>query len=91
MDHFGKIAPMPSAKLTTKGQITIPLEVRRKLGLEAGDRVQFVESETGGYEIFPATGSVAAIKGIVPPVGRTITLEEMDNAIARASAETMKP
>ena len=81
---------MPSAKVTTKGQITIPLEVRHKLGLDAGDRVQFVESETGGFEIVPATGSVAALKGIVLPVGHAITLEEMDDAIARASAETMK-
>lgn len=81
---------MPSAKVTTKGQITIPLEVRRKLGLDAGDRVQFVESETGGFQIIPATGSVAALKGIVPPVGHAITLGEMDDAIARASAETMK-
>jgi AbrB family looped-hinge helix DNA binding protein len=81
---------MPSAKVTTKGQITIPLEVRHKLGLDAGDRVQFVESETGGFEIIPATGSVAALKGIVPPLGRALTHEEMDNAIARASAETMK-
>lgn len=80
---------MPSAKVTTKGQITIPLEVRRKLGLDAGDRIQFVERETGGFEIIPATGSVAAIKGIVPPVGHTVTLEEMDQAVARASAETM--
>jgi AbrB family looped-hinge helix DNA binding protein len=81
---------MPSAKVTTKGQITIPLEVRHKLGLDAGDRVQFVESETGGFEIIPATASVAALKGIVPPVGHAITLEEMDDAIARASAETLK-
>ena len=81
---------MPSAKVTTKGQITIPLEVRHKLGLDAGDRVQFVESETGGFEIIPATGSVAALKGIVPLVEHTITLEEMDDAIARASAETMR-
>ena len=82
---------MPSAKLTTKGQVTIPLAIRLKLGLNTGDRVEFVELDSGGYEIIPATGSIAANKGIVPPVGRTITLEEMDDAVARAAAETMKP
>ena len=81
---------MPSAKVTTKGQITIPLVVRHKLGLDAGDRVEFVELDSGGYELIPSTGSVAAIKGIVSPVSHTVTLEEMDDAIARASAETMK-
>ncbi|MEO6506017.1 MAG: AbrB/MazE/SpoVT family DNA-binding domain-containing protein [Terrimesophilobacter sp.] len=31
---------MPSATVTTKGQITIPIEVRHKLGLDAGVRIQ---------------------------------------------------
>ena len=32
---------MPSAKLTSKGQITIPKEVRRALGVHTGDRLAF--------------------------------------------------
>ena len=35
------------AKITSKGQITIPREVRRRLGVGAGDRVQFEEDDTG--------------------------------------------
>ena len=34
---------MELAKLTTKGQITIPVEIRRKLDVEAGDKVVFLE------------------------------------------------
>lgn len=30
-----------------KGQVTIPLEIRKKLGLKKGDRVAFVETENG--------------------------------------------
>ena len=34
---------MELAKITTRGQITIPLEVRRKLGVKDGDKVVFLE------------------------------------------------
>ena len=35
------------AKITSKGQATIPVEIREKLGLQAGDRIAFVETEQG--------------------------------------------
>jgi antitoxin PrlF len=35
------------AKITSKGQITIPREVRRKLGVRAGDRLSFEEDANG--------------------------------------------
>lgn len=34
---------MELAKLTTKGQITIPIEIRKKLNVGAGDKVVFFE------------------------------------------------
>ena len=34
---------MELAKVTSKGQITIPVEIRRKLGIKNGDKVLFVE------------------------------------------------
>lgn len=33
--------------VTRKGQVTIPIEIRRRLGIEVGDQVEFVESATG--------------------------------------------
>lgn len=35
------------AKITSKGQVTIPREVRRRLGVKAGDRLEFEEDEKG--------------------------------------------
>lgn len=34
---------MPESKITSKGRVTIPLEVRRKLALRKGDRVEFTQ------------------------------------------------
>ena len=36
---------MPTSTLSSKGQITLPLEVRHRLGLKQGDRVEFVFEE----------------------------------------------
>jgi AbrB family looped-hinge helix DNA binding protein len=40
------------AKITSKGQITLPLEVRRLLGVQPGDRVLF-ETNKGGVRVRP--------------------------------------
>jgi antitoxin PrlF len=75
---------MPSATLTTKGQITIPAEIRKELALDAGDRVEFVrDAASGRYEMIPYKGAIASLKGIVPPLSRPVTLEEMEEAISR--------
>lgn len=39
-----------TAKVTSKGQITIPVEVRRSLGVKAGDKVRF-ERKNGGFRV----------------------------------------
>jgi antitoxin PrlF len=40
------------AKITSKGQITVPIEVRRLLGVRAGDRLLF-ETDSNGVHIRP--------------------------------------
>ena len=77
---------MATATLTGKGQITIPVEVREALRLDSGDRVEFVEVEPGRFEIVPATRSVTALKGIFGKSKRTVSIEEMNAAIAKRGA-----
>jgi AbrB family looped-hinge helix DNA binding protein len=50
---------MELAKITSKGQITIPLDIRRKLGVKEGDKVLFVE-EYG--RIYILNSSMEALK-----------------------------
>lgn len=77
---------MATATLTGKGQITIPVEVRQALRLDAGDRVEFVEVQQGRFEIVPATRSVTALKGMFGKPKRTVSIEEMNAAIAKRGA-----
>lgn len=77
---------MPTSTLTSKGQITLPQAVRRALGLEAGDKVDFVQVEDG-YKLVPLRKDVRALKGrFAGRVERPVSLEEMDEAIAEAAA-----
>lgn len=39
-----------TAKVTSKGQITIPVEIRRQLGVKPGDKVRF-EQNNGGFRV----------------------------------------
>jgi len=50
---------MATATLTSKGQLTLPAEVRAKLRLKAGDRVSFVETEDGGFMLLPRRAASA--------------------------------
>ena len=83
---------MPSATLNSKGQITMPLEVRKSLDLNAGDKVSFFTTVHGDYLIQRDTGSIMDMKGVLKrlgyvPEGRTVGIEEMDLAIADHVAE----
>jgi AbrB family looped-hinge helix DNA binding protein len=83
---------MPTATITSKGQITIPIEVRKKLGLKAGDRINFFEDQEGKFTFEPKTGSIMDMEGILkhlglPALGYAPTIEEMNQAVLdRASA-----
>lgn len=46
---------MPSAALTTKGQLTIPKAIREMLRLKPGDGIEFVVRADGGVYVVPAS------------------------------------
>jgi antitoxin PrlF len=80
---------MAIATLTSKGQITIPSSVRHALGLEAGDRVEFVEQDKGQFAIVPATRSVQELKGLFQGKrSKPVSIEEMNAAIRRGASRS---
>jgi antitoxin PrlF len=77
---------MTTATVTSKGQITIPAEVRQALQVEPGDRVEFVEVQPGRFEVVAATGSVRQLKGLFGKPAKSVSVEDMNRAItARGS------
>lgn len=76
---------MSTATLTSKGQVTIPSDVRRRLGLESGDRIEFVEIESG-YAIRPAIDDVRSLKGLLRKPGKAVSVEDINATIRRRGA-----
>jgi antitoxin PrlF len=83
---------MPTAKVTSKGQITIPIEVRNSLKLKAGDKIDFFPTADGDYLVQPRTGSIMDMRGILKKLGYvsegfTVSIEEMNQAVLDRAAE----
>jgi antitoxin PrlF len=78
---------MTTATLTSKGQTTIPKEIRDHLGLVPGDKLDFHIESDGRVVVRAATRSVGELKGLLYQPGRApITLAAMEQAIAAGAA-----
>ncbi len=76
---------MYESTVTTKGQTTLPRDVRQALGLSGGDRVRYVilDGEIRLLKVQPVSG----LAGMLARPGRKpVSLDEMDEAIARGAA-----
>ncbi len=72
---------MAVATMTSKGQVTIPKDVRERLRLEQGARLEFVVQEDGTIRVRPLTVDVRDLFGILQ-ADRHVTVEEMNATIA---------
>jgi len=81
--YFSKDSVMPQSKVTSKGQITIPVEMRNDLKIDAGDVLEFVKVADGRYEVMVANSKISEIKGLFGKVKKNVTLDEMRNAIIK--------
>ncbi|HTZ17865.1 MAG TPA: AbrB/MazE/SpoVT family DNA-binding domain-containing protein [Dissulfurispiraceae bacterium] len=75
---------MPAATITSKGQTTIPKEIRDHLHLKPGDRLDFVVAEDGRVSIEPATIDVSELRGILRRTGmKALSDAEIKEAVRR--------
>jgi len=82
---------MSRATITSKGQVTIPAKVRAALGLETGDRIEFVEIEPGQFAIVTASVTLRRLKGLVAKLPVPVTIEEMNAAIVAHGMAPERP
>ncbi|KAF0179732.1 MAG: AbrB/MazE/SpoVT family DNA-binding domain-containing protein [Hyphomonadaceae bacterium] len=82
---------MSTSTLTSKGQITLPADVRRSLGLNAGDKVMFIEERDGKWRLLAKNLPASALKGIVPKPEKPVSLEDMEEAIAEGWLRRSRP
>jgi antitoxin PrlF len=90
---------MGTATLTSKGQTTIPLDIRTGLGLQAGDQIEFHLRSDGSATLRAKRGSLQDFIGVLAKQGtqaatkaatkkapkkqRALTVKEMDAGIAK--------
>jgi AbrB family looped-hinge helix DNA binding protein len=74
-----------TATVTAKGQVTLPVEVRRRLGLKPGSKLEFIVIDDDRLEIIPISETVSSLKGMVPKPKKTLSLADMDKAIAKGA------
>lgn len=73
---------MSTSTITSKGQITLPKNVREHLGVREGDRLDFVIAADGAVCLLPLSGSVRRLRGLFRRSGSpAATLAEIDESI----------
>ena len=72
--------------VTSKGQTTIPKELRDALGIKEGTHLRW-KLESGVLTVRAKTKRLEDFVPMVPPNGRHVTIEEMNEDIGRAVTE----
>jgi len=79
---------MPISTLTSKGQTTIPKEIRDKLDLKPGDRIYYSVEENNRVVLRVQNKSLAKLAGIFyDPNRKSVSIEEMNEAMEKAVAD----
>ncbi len=69
---------MPEATITSKGQVTIPADIRRNQGLHAGVRLTFTPMPDGTVLLRAKTRSILDLQGILKPAESvTVSIDDM--------------
>ena len=79
-----------AAIVSSKGQVVIPSDVRKKLGLTQGSTLRFLV-EADSVRLLPAAGDVRRLKGRLAKPAQAVSVEDMNTAIAQRRARAGQP
>jgi AbrB family looped-hinge helix DNA binding protein len=75
---------MSTARLTSKGQLVIPKDIREHMRLQPGDRLDFIIQDDGEVVIRPMVTDVRELKGILQVSGRQpVSVAAMNEAVRK--------
>jgi antitoxin PrlF len=74
---------LSTSTLTSKGQTTIPKDVRKRLNLHPGDRLEFVIDEDGRVLVLPASVDASELAGILKRPAKPVSVASMNQAIRK--------
>jgi len=78
---------MVTSTVSSRGQTTIPVDIQRLLKVKPGDKIQYFIEPDGRVSLLPKSLSVRDLTGVLPKPTRTVTVEEMDEAVRKMAAE----
>lgn len=81
---------MTTSTLSIKGQTTIPIDIQRALNLQPGDKIQYFIEADGRVSLLPRTLSLKNLGRVLPKPSRTVSLDEMDEAVRRNAARNFR-
>lgn len=73
---------MELAKITSKGQVTIPISIRKRLGIKDGDKLLFIEKPEGVVIINPTMMALEKIGQAFNGEAERLGLENDDDVVA---------
>lgn len=73
------------ATITSKGQVTLPSEIRKRLRLGPGSKLEFIITDDERLEAIPVVAPLSSLKGMVKKPKKPLSLEDMEKAIAEGA------
>lgn len=80
---------MTTAKMTTQGRVTIPIQIRKSLGINAGDKLKFFRSSGGKVFLLSKNFDVIELKGALPKPSETVYLERIEESVRQQGSDIL--